>query len=229
MERFSMALELITVKTADGIELDGGLYRPVEPARHTAHVLMVHGLSWNFYRGPSRWLPPLLAAEGYPCLSLNMRDHDQTEAKDFEAARYDLQAGIEYLAGGGEEVIVLAHGYACNKVICYPGWSGDQRVRRRILTTLGAVQAYRPDIWATVLRQAPALQGETLVVQGAVDPLIQARQRADELAAAASQSRVEVVLLDGADHYFNDRHEALATRIVTWLASSAGAADRSPR
>jgi predicted alpha/beta hydrolase len=224
-----MALELITVKTADGIELDGGMYQPTEPPRHGARVLMVHGLTWNFYRGPSRWLPSLLAAAGYPCLSLNMRDHDQTEAKDFELAQHDLRAGIDYLAAPGDEVILLAHGYACNKVVCYPGWSGDHRVQRRILTTLGAVKGYRPDIWATVLRLAPALQGKTLVVQGAIDPLIQAQQRADELTVAATQSRVEVVLLEGADHYFNDRHEALATRIATWLATSVGRPERSVR
>lgn len=222
-----MELELITVKTADGIELDGGMYRPTETPRHGAQILMVHGLTWNFYRGPSRWLPPLLAAAGYPCLSLNMRDHDQTEAKDFELAQHDLRAGIDYLANHSNEVILLAHGYACNKVVCYPGWSGDARVRRRILTTLGAVQAYRPDIWATVLRLAPDLRGRTQVVQGAIDPVIQARQRADELTSAAKQSEVEVVLLEGADHYFNNRHEALATCIVTWLAASAAGTDWS--
>ena len=65
--------------------------------------------------------------------------------------------------------------------------SGDARVRRCILTTLGSVKTYRPDIWETVLRRAPEVRGQVLVVQGAVDPLIQARERADEFVAAAAQ------------------------------------------
>src|SRR5260221_14172977 len=88
-----MQTELITVATADGIELDGAMYRPATASpRRGASVLMVHGLTWNFYCGPSRWLPPLLAAEGYPCLSLNMRDHDLTfgAAKAYRPEIWDM-------------------------------------------------------------------------------------------------------------------------------------------
>ena len=159
----------------------------------------------------------LLAGAGYTCLSLNMRDHDLSEPKDFELAHHDLRAGTDHLARVGNEVVVLAHGYACNKVVCYRGRSGDDRVRRQILTTLGAVKAYRPEFWDEVLRSAAAMVGDALVVQGAVDPLIEARERADELVAAATAARIEVVLLEGANHYFDDRHEQLAERIVTWL------------
>jgi alpha-beta hydrolase superfamily lysophospholipase len=215
-----MSLELVTINTADGIELDGALYQPdaKQEERRRASILMVHGLTWNFYRGPSRWLPPLLAAEGYACLSLNMRDHDLSEPKDFELAHHDLRAGIDFLeAGGSADVVLLAHGFACNKVVCYAGLSGDQRTRRCVLTTFGAVKAYRPEIWAMVLRCAPDMQGATLVVQGAADPLIEARERADELVAAAAASRVDVVLLDGANHYFDQRHPELANLIGAWL------------
>lgn len=221
-----MPLELVTLQTADGVELDGALYQPAPgSARRGASVLMVHGLTWNFYRGPSRWLPPLLASSGFPCLSLNMRDHDLLEPKDFELSHYDLRAGIEYLERPGtSEVITLAHGYACNKVICYPALSADTKPARRILTTLGAVKAYRPDIWEMVLRHARALRGATLVIQGAIDPLIEARQRAEELVSSAPEADLEMVLLDGADHYFNDRHRELAARIVEWIAGSPTAA-----
>jgi hypothetical protein len=213
-----MALDLVTTKTADGVELDGALYLPSR-ALHAAgpEILMVHGLTWNFYRGPSRWLPPLLAEAGYPCLSLNMRDHDLQEPKDFDLAHHDLRAGTDYLFGrGATEVILLSHGFACNKVVCYAGWTGDHRVRRVVLTTLGAVKGYRPDIWDTVLRLAPQMKGAALVVQGAIDHLIQARERADELVAAAA-ARVDVVLLEGGNHYFDNRHQDLAGCILEWL------------
>src|SRR5262249_17519175 len=152
----------------------------------------------NFYRGPSRWLPPRLAEAGYACLSLNMRDHDLQEPKDFELSHHDIRAGVDRLAGLGlGEVAIVAHGYACNKVACYPSWSGDRRVPRHVLTTLGAVKAYRPDIWETVLRQASGLPGRVLIVQGAVDPLTQAADQAAELQAAATGARTDVVLLEG--------------------------------
>jgi dipeptidyl aminopeptidase/acylaminoacyl peptidase len=70
-------MELVTVKTADDVELDGALYLPGgAAAKWRAPILGVHGLTWNFYRGPMRWLPASFIAGGYPCLSLNLRDHD---------------------------------------------------------------------------------------------------------------------------------------------------------
>jgi alpha/beta superfamily hydrolase len=218
-----MQIELVTTTAEDGTELDGALYRPAAiSARRGTGILVVHGLTWNFYRGPSRWLPPLLAGEGYPCLSLNMRDHDLSEPKDFDLAHRDLRAGIDFLAGqGSDEVVLLAHGFACNKAVCYAGMSGDPNPRRTVLATFGAVKAYRPDIWDTVLRCAPAMRGATLIVQGAADPLIEARERAQELVAAASGARVDTILLDGADHYFNERHDALAQTIAAWLQGRA--------
>jgi alpha-beta hydrolase superfamily lysophospholipase len=216
-----MQTELITIATRDGIELDGAMYRPVAGSpRRAASIVMVHGLTWSFYRGPSRWLPPLLAAQGYACLSLNMRDHDLSEPKDFALAHYDLRAGIDHLAGeGSEEIVLLAHGFACNKVVCYPAMSEDHVARRSILATFGAVKAYRPEIWNMVLRCAPDMRGDTLIVQGAADPLIEARERADELAAAAAASRVATVMLEGANHYFDERHTELANSIARWLVA----------
>jgi hypothetical protein len=216
-----MLTELITIATRDGVELDGAMYRPAAGSpRRDASILMVHGLTWNFYRGPSRWLPPLLAAEGYRCLSLNMRDHDLPEPKDFLLAHHDLRAGMDHLGGTGSgDVVLLAHGFACNKIVCYPGLAADHVPRRSILATFGAVKAYRPEIWDTVLRCAPGMRGSTLIVQGAADPLIAARERADELVAAAASSRVDVVMLEGANHYFDEHHAELANAIVRWLVA----------
>jgi pimeloyl-ACP methyl ester carboxylesterase len=211
-----MLVELVTVTTGDGVELDGAVHG--SGARPPASILMVHGLTWNFYRGMSRWLPPMLAEAGYPCLSLNMRDHDLREPKDFELAFHDLRAGVDYLWQRWEgPVVVLGHGYACNKVVCYPAQSEDRRVRRFVLTTLGSVKNYRPDIWDTVLKLAPQLGGQALVIQGAIDPSLHGRARADELAAAATSATAEIVLLEGANHYFDGRRRELADCIVEWL------------
>lgn len=221
-----MLVELVTARTADGIELDGAVHDDGGRAA-PASVLMLHGLTWNFYRGPSRWLPPLLAGAGFRCLSLNMRDHDLREPQDFDLAYHDVRAGIDYLwRRWGGPVVVLGHGYACNKVVCYPGQSGDDRARHFVLTTFGSVKNYRPDIWQTVLERAPRLAGKVLVVQGASDASLDGRARADELASAAGAATVEVVLLEGANHYFDDRRDELARAVVGWLEREFGPARR---
>ena len=217
-------MELVTVRTADDIELDGALYLPGgDPAKWGVPIFAVHGLTWNFYRGPMRWLPASFIAAGYPCLSLNMRDHDLDQPKDFELSHHDLRAGVDYLVGKfGETPIIIGHGYANNKIICYPEQSGDDRVERYILTTLGAVKKYRPDIWDAVLRSAGRMRGKVLVVQGAIDQLIEANPRADELVAAAKGCRVDVNHLAGGDHYFHGKEAELGDAIVDWLARNMG-------
>jgi alpha-beta hydrolase superfamily lysophospholipase len=213
--------ELVTVTTADGVDLDGALYAAPGGTRPWARLLVVHGLTWNFYRGPSRWLPPLLAEAGCECLAINMRDHDLPEPKDFELSHHDLRAGIDFLwPRPGGPVVALGHGYGCNKLVCYPALSGDRRVRHYVLTTLGGVKTYRPDLWAQVLRLAPGLDGDVLIVQGAADRNIQARERADELLAAAAQARIEVSMLEGADHYFDGCHTQLAQVVARWLKTT---------
>ena len=215
-----MCLELVTLETSDKIELDGAWYTPpTEVSSRAASILIVHGLGWNFYRGPSRWLPPLFAAAGYSCLALNMRDHDLKEVQDFDLSGHDTAAGIAFLEGhGADEVVLLGHGYGCNKLLCYSTLSGDRRPFRRILMTLGAIKAYRPEVWESVLASAAEILGETLVVQGAEDRLIAAGDRAAELSRAAGSANVEVVLLEGGDHYFNGRHDAVIRCILDWLS-----------
>lgn len=214
-----MCLKLVTLATPDNVELDGAWYTsPAEGLCRTASVLIAHGLGWNFYRGPSRWLPPLLAAAGCPCLALNMRDHDRSEVEDFDLSGYDIAAGIAFLERHGPgKVVLLGHGYGCNKVLCYSNFSNDRRPFGRILMTLGAIKSYKPEVWERVLACAADIQGETLVVQGAEDPLIAARDRAAELSHAAGSINLEIVVLDGADHYFNGQHDAVARCILDWL------------
>lgn len=66
---------------------------------------------------------------------------------------------------------------------------------------------------------ATQLEGEVLVIQGAADTMIDARPRADELVAAAHEARIETILLEGANHYFDGRHKVLWDCIAGWLAT----------
>jgi hypothetical protein len=218
-----MTLELITVKTADDVELDGALYLPdSSPAHWRMPILAVHGLTWNFYRGPMRWLPKYFIAAGYPCLSLNMRDHDLDKPKDFELSHHDLRAGIDFLTGKlGKTPAIVGHGYANNKIACYAAQSGDHRTDTYVLATLGSVKKYRPDIWDAVLAGAQRMRGRALVVQGAIDELIEAKPRAEELISTAKSCRVDVSHLAGGNHYFHGKEAELGSAIVAWLGKGA--------
>jgi pimeloyl-ACP methyl ester carboxylesterase len=218
-----MLTELIAVTTADGKALDGALYKPATNALRRG-MLILHGLTWNFYQGPSRWLPARLAQHGYTCLSLNMRDHDRPEPLDFDLSHHDIEAGLARLRTEGlDEVIVIAHGYGCNKAISFASQSGIATATRYVLATLGSVKGYRPDIWADVLVRADAMRGQALVVQGAVDTLLEPLPRAEEFVAAATHCKVDVVLLEGADHYFATSQQELADCILGWCGGQHGA------
>ena len=215
-------MELVTVKTADDVELDGALYLPDgAAAQWRAPILAVHGLTRNFYRGPMRWLPTSFIAQGYPCLSLNMRDHDLDQPKDFELSHHDLRAGIDYLIERfGRTPAIVGHGYANNKIISYSAQSGDDRIDCNVLATLGSVKKYRPDIWEAVLQSAGRMRGKALVVQGAIDELIEAKPRADELVAAAKGCKVDVIHLEGGNHYFHGKEAELGRAIVGWIGKN---------
>jgi pimeloyl-ACP methyl ester carboxylesterase len=216
-----MLTELVTVTTADGKALDGALYKPPAGASLGRGILLVHGLTWNFYQGPCRWLPERLARQGYTCLSLNMRDHDRAEPLEFELSYRDIQAGIDrLLAEDLAEVILLAHGYGCNKAVTFAAQSGNHNIKRYVLATLGSVKGYRPAIWDDVLAKAADMRGSALVIQGALDTLLEPAPRAAELVAAASHCDVEVVLLDGADHYFASSQQELADCILGWCGKN---------
>ncbi len=213
--------ELLTISSTDGKPMDGILYRPSIEKDLKRGILLVHGLTWSFYRGTVRRLAPTLTEAGYTCLALNMRDHDQADPVEFELSYHDLQGGINWLREYGvQEVIVLAHGYACNKAIVFCDQSGTQGVDRYVLATLGSVKKYRPAIWDAVLAGAAKMSGQVLVVQGALDDPADARKRAEEFTAAAPDCSVEVVMLPGGDHNFSNSNHELADVITDWCAKT---------
>lgn len=66
---------LVEVSVEDGTPMAGAVYRPGSgPAR--AAVLHVHGKGGNFYSGPPRTLPPLVAPDRMVHLAVDLRCHD---------------------------------------------------------------------------------------------------------------------------------------------------------
>ena len=75
-----MNLELVSIET-DTYPLDGLFYTPTDrPIRAVA--IFFHGNCHNFYMGPSRFMPPMLLAEGIACLTFNRRGHDMVTSLD---------------------------------------------------------------------------------------------------------------------------------------------------
>lgn len=125
----SAALELVTIEASDGFWLDAALYAG---ERGGPAVVLLHGKTQNFYSGPSRFLPPVLAAAGYTCLALNMRCHDLGYTRDdlpyanidqlaadrqcqlaggawehLESGHLDVGAGVDFLRARGHRAVGL--------------------------------------------------------------------------------------------------------------------------
>jgi pimeloyl-ACP methyl ester carboxylesterase len=129
-----VATELVQVTTADGIRLDGALWRPPAGPGARPGLLLVHGYAGNFYTGWPR-LAEALARQGYLTLALNMRDHDLTpQTSQFEDNRLDIEAGMKLLAGRGASHFILAgQSLGTNRVLFYQAETADPRVRGLVL------------------------------------------------------------------------------------------------
>jgi hypothetical protein len=120
---------LVDVPCEDGSLLQGAVRSPGH-GDATAAVLHVHGKGGNFYSGPPRTLPPLVAPDRFVHLSLNLRCHDLAYSRLGNAAGIapgagaadggmwerldegapDIGAGVEWLRRHtGLPVVVVAH------------------------------------------------------------------------------------------------------------------------
>jgi pimeloyl-ACP methyl ester carboxylesterase len=114
-----MLLELVSIAT-DAEPLDGIFYRP-ENGKIAAAALIFHGNCHNFYTGPSRFLPDVLASYGIASLAFNRRGHDMVTSLQgrtvgggsFQLAREgiaDNRAASDWLASRGfERPIIIGH------------------------------------------------------------------------------------------------------------------------
>lgn len=113
-------VDLVSLRTADGVLLQGVL---AGPADAEAAVLAVHGACGNFYSGPPAALLAAAPARGLRVLSANLRSHDLGSLGDgepcigFVRSRFlhgllDLDAALAFLLERGvRRVVVVAHSY----------------------------------------------------------------------------------------------------------------------
>jgi pimeloyl-ACP methyl ester carboxylesterase len=131
----ALNIQLVRVKTDDGVLLTGILRRP-RMSKETACVVLIHGYSGNFYSGIMDFLPEALTGEGFATLAINMRDHDRGPKKSrFEENRHDIAAAVDKVVRLGYSPIFLCgHSLGTNRVLYYLEATHDPRVKGAILT-----------------------------------------------------------------------------------------------
>ncbi len=139
-----MVVELVSVKTDDGVVLDGAYFSAasgVERVGPVDSLLLIHGSGGRFYSPATRTMAEDLSCQGYGCLALNTRGHDTVwfdadrgtyEGNAYEildASRHDIKAGLDYLNGlGFSSIGLLGHSMGAVKVTYYAAWELDERV-----------------------------------------------------------------------------------------------------
>lgn len=130
-----VGVELVQLKTVDGVKLDGALRRPPS-GRNQPGVVLVHGYSGNFYSSIMGFLPEALTKKGFCTLAINMRDHDRVPKKNlFEENRHDVSVAVDELDQRGcRPIFLYGHSMGTNRVLYYQAATKDSRIAGAILT-----------------------------------------------------------------------------------------------
>lgn len=145
-------VELVQVRTADGVRLDGALAVPKSSGarRNSAvdAVLAVHGTGSNFYSGAVfEGLTPKLLADGLAVLRVNTRGHDMVSTaatlagprrlgsslEQVDDCRHDLAAWLEFLASRGyRSAALVGHSLGAIKAIHFAAHVAHPAVKRLV-------------------------------------------------------------------------------------------------
>ena len=139
----NVSVELVKVKTDDGITLNGAIWIPPQ-GKTRVGVVLAHGGSGYFYNDFLTWLGERFARAGYITLSMHRRDHGEEHwFHNFEPSAMDHKYMVDLLASRGAEAVVLAgHSYGTVTIPYYVATSNDPRVKALVLF---APHGYRRD------------------------------------------------------------------------------------
>jgi len=145
-------VELVQVRTADGVRLDGALAVPksgaLERKPTVDAVLAIHGTGSNFYSSAVfEGLAPKLLADGIALLRINTRGHDVismaatlagprrlgSSLEQVSDCRHDLAAWLEFLASREyRSVALVGHSLGAIKAIYFAAQVAHPAVRRLV-------------------------------------------------------------------------------------------------
>ncbi len=158
--------ELVTVRTTDGVRLQGIVFRAPKP--RPSALLLVHGYGGTFYGAYFAKLGEAAAQAGYDTLALNMRDHDAGPKKSsFTDNQADIAAGAAYLRQlGHQRLVLLGQSMGTNRVLYYQASSGDPDIAATILVS-GPGDLFEWNVWQFGKEKAQAQVDEALKLQQA--------------------------------------------------------------
>lgn len=157
-------VEQVVLRTADGVRLDGLLYRAAK-ARPPA-LLLVHGYGGNFYGAYFPALAQAAAHQGYDTLALNMRDHDSgPKRSSFTDNEADIAAAAAHLRSlGHKRLALLGQSMGTNRVLYYRAASGDPDIAATVLVS-GPGDLFEWNVWQFGKEKAQATVDEALRLQ----------------------------------------------------------------
>jgi pimeloyl-ACP methyl ester carboxylesterase len=156
--------KIVTLRTADGVRLQGAFFRAEKPK--AAALLLVHGYGGNFYESYFPQLAEVAVRAGYDTLALNMRDHDAGPKKSsFTGNRADIAAGAAYLRElGHKRLVLLGQSMGTNRVLYYQAASGDPDIAATILVS-GPGDLFEWNVWQFGKEKAQATVDKALNLQ----------------------------------------------------------------
>ena len=143
-----MSVELVNVRTSDGVRLDGSWLKATSPGKSQFPVdvmILHHGVAGNFY-GPSPFEDwgPWLAENGCAVIRVNNRGHDPVSQgtlngervklgaayEVIDSSRADWEAWIDFAQQAGYERIgIWGHSLGAVKTIYHAALENDYRVQ----------------------------------------------------------------------------------------------------
>jgi pimeloyl-ACP methyl ester carboxylesterase len=158
--------EMVTLRTTDGVRLQGIIFRAAKPS--ASALLLVHGYGGNFYEAYFPKLAEAAARAGYDTLALNMRDHDTGPKKSsFMDNQVDIAVGAAYLRQlGHKRLVLLGQSMGTNRVLYYQAASGDRDIAATILVS-GQGDLFEWNVWQFGKEKAQATVDEALNLQRA--------------------------------------------------------------
>jgi pimeloyl-ACP methyl ester carboxylesterase len=211
-------VELVDVRTEDGVPLDGAFVPAPEgaaPAGGFGAALTVHGVGGAFYEPFFRNFAAALAAHGIPALRANNRGHDIVNKgnrrgkfagaalEDITEARLDIRAWLDFLERRGYgNVLLFGHSLGAVKAALYLANETDARIRAAILAS--------PPRFNTELMRASARGAEFGTTLAAAQALVDAGQGDEFLRATYPTPSYFGARAFVAKYGAGDRHDVIA-------------------
>jgi len=145
-EKPAVSSQLISLRTADAVRLDGILYQPAKPG--PVGLMLVHGYGGTFYGAYFPQLGQAAAERGITTLSLNMRDHDNgPKVSDFADNQTDIATGIAHLRSLGiRKIMFLGQSMGTNRVLYYQAAASDPSIVGTVLVS-GPGNLFQWNVW----------------------------------------------------------------------------------